>query len=46
MLAMHFGITVNQLRETMFPYLTNVEGIKLAALGLEKDVALLSCCAG
>nr|BAG82772.1 mercuric reductase, MerA [uncultured bacterium] len=45
-LAMRFGITVEQLRETMFPYLTNVEGIKLAALGLEKDVALLSCCAG
>lgn len=45
-LTMRFGITVDQLRETMFPYLTNVEGIKLAALGLEKDVALLSCCAG
>lgn len=45
-LATRFGITVEQLRETMFPYLTNVEGLKLAALGLEKDVALLSCCAG
>jgi mercuric reductase len=45
-LAMRFGLTVTQLRETMFPYLTNVEGLKLAALGLEKDVALLSCCAG
>jgi pyruvate/2-oxoglutarate dehydrogenase complex dihydrolipoamide dehydrogenase (E3) component len=45
-LAMRFGITVEQLRETMFPYLTNAEGLKLAALGLEKDVALLSCCAG
>lgn len=45
-LAMRFGITVEQLRETMFPYLTNIEGIKLAALGLEKDVSLLSCCAG
>jgi mercuric reductase len=45
-LAMRFGITVEHLRGTMFPYLTNVEGIKLAALGLEKDVALLSCCAG
>jgi mercuric reductase len=45
-LAMRFGVTVEQLRETMFPYLTSAEGLKLAALGLEKDVALLSCCAG
>jgi mercuric reductase len=45
-LAMRFGITLAQLRETMFPYLTNVEGLKLAALAFEKDVALLSCCAG
>jgi len=45
-LAMRFGITVDQLRGTMFPYLTNGEGLKLAALALEKDVALLSCCAG
>lgn len=45
-LAMRFDITVEQLRQTMFPYLTNVEGIRLAALGLEKDVSLLSCCAG
>ncbi|MCI0395249.1 MAG: mercury(II) reductase [Chloroflexi bacterium] len=44
-LALRFGIPVQQLRETMFPYLTNVEGLKLALLGLEKDVALLSCCA-
>lgn len=45
-LAIRFGITVSQLRQTMFPYLTNVEGIKLATLGFAKDVALLSCCAG
>jgi mercuric reductase len=45
-LALRFGLTADQLRETMFPYLTNVEGLKLALLGLEKDVALLSCCAG
>lgn len=45
-LAIRFGITVSQLRQTIFPYLTNVEGIKLALLGFEKDVALLSCCAG
>lgn len=45
-LAIRFGISLNQLRETMFPYLTNNEGIKLAALSFEKDVAMLSCCAG
>ncbi len=45
-LALRFGITVSQLRATMFPYMTNVEGIKLAALAFEKDIAKLSCCAG
>lgn len=45
-LAIRFGITLTQLRETMFPYLTNVEGLKLAAVAFEKDVAMLSCCAG
>lgn len=45
-LSIRFGITLAQLRETMFPYLTNVEGLKLAALAFEKDVAMLSCCAG
>jgi mercuric reductase len=45
-LAIRFGITARDLRETMFPYLTNAEGLKLAALAFEKDVAKLSCCAG
>ncbi len=45
-LAIRFGITVRELRETMFPYLTNAEGLKLATLAFEKDVAKLSCCAG
>jgi mercuric reductase len=45
-LAIRFGITLRDLRETMFPYLTNVEGLKLATLAFEKDVAKLSCCAG
>ena len=45
-MAIRFGITVQELRATIFPYLTNVEGIKLATLAFEKDVALLSCCAG
>lgn len=45
-LAIRFGITLTQLREIMFPYLTNVEGIKLATVAFEKDVTMLSCCAG
>jgi mercuric reductase len=45
-LAIRFGLTVRDLRETMFPYLTNAEGLKLAMLSFEKDVAKLSCCAG
>lgn len=45
-LAIHFGLTVSDLRGTMFPYLTSAEGLKLAIVALEKDVALLSCCAG
>lgn len=39
-------VRVGQLRETMFPYLTQVEGIKLAARSFDKDPAMLSCCAG
>lgn len=45
-LAMRFGITLTQLRETMFPYLTNTEGVKLAVISFEKDITKLSCCAG
>ncbi len=45
-LALKAGMTAQQLGETIFPYLTTVEGLKLAAQGFEKDVAKLSCCAG
>ena len=45
-LAIKTGMTVAQLAETVFPYLTTVEGLKLAAQTFEKDVAKLSCCAG
>jgi mercury(II) reductase len=45
-LAIKHGMTVAELAETIFPYLTTVEGLKLAALAFEKDVARLSCCAG
>ncbi|MCH8197496.1 MAG: mercury(II) reductase [Proteobacteria bacterium] len=45
-LAIKHGMTVRDLAETIFPYLTTVEGLKLAALSFEQDVSMLSCCAG
>jgi mercuric reductase len=45
-LAIKCGLTVEQLAGTIFPYLTTVEGLKLAAQTFTKDVAKLSCCAG
>ena len=45
-LAIRQGLTTDDLAETIFPYLTTVEGLKLAALAFDKDVAKLSCCAG
>lgn len=45
-LAIPQGLNVNDLADTIFPYLTTVEGLKLAALAFGKDVAKLSCCAG
>lgn len=45
-LAIKFGMTTQDLGATMFPYLTTVEGLKLAAQGFGKDVTKLSCCAG
>lgn len=44
-LAVKFGLTVDDLTSTLFPYLTQVEGLKLAAQAFTKDVKLLSCCA-
>lgn len=45
-LAIKHGLTVTDLADTIFPYLTTVEGLKLAAQTFDKDVAKLSCCAG
>jgi len=45
-LAIKGGLTVGELAETIFPYLTTVEGLKLTAQSFQKDVAKLSCCAG
>jgi mercuric reductase len=44
-LAIRFGLTIQDIAETFHPYLTMVEGLKLAALTFTKDVAKLSCCA-
>jgi pyruvate/2-oxoglutarate dehydrogenase complex dihydrolipoamide dehydrogenase (E3) component len=44
--GLQYGFTVANLRDMLFPYLVQVEGLKLAALTFEKDVAQLSCCAG
>ena len=44
-MAIRFGITIAELRATLVPYLTQAEGLKLAAQTFDKDVALLSCCA-
>jgi mercuric reductase len=45
-LAIRTGLTVEELADAIFPYLTTVEGLKLAAIAFSKDVAKLSCCAG
>ncbi len=45
-LAIRNHMTVRQLADQLFPYLTMVEGLKLAAQTFSKDVAQLSCCAG
>lgn len=45
-LAVKFGLTIEDLRSTLAPYLTMAEGLKLAALTFDKDVSKLSCCAG
>ncbi len=44
--AMRAQMTIHDLANQLFPYLTMVEGIKLAAQTFTKDVRQLSCCAG
>lgn len=44
-LAIRHGVTVSELAATFHPYLTMVEGLKLAAQTFDRDVARLSCCA-
>lgn len=45
-LAIRNGMTVTELAEQLFPYLTMVEGLKLCAQTFNNDVTELSCCAG
>ncbi len=45
-LALRAGMTVQDLAAALFPYLTQVEGLKLAALAFDREVERLSCCAG
>jgi mercuric reductase len=44
-LAVRLGLRVADLVDTFFPYLTQVEGLKLATQSFDKDVNKLSCCA-
>jgi len=45
-LAIRSRMTVQDLANELFPYLTMVEGLKLCAQTFTKDVKQLSCCAG
>jgi mercuric reductase len=45
-LAIRNRMTAQELADQLFPYLTMVEGLKLAAQTFSKDVKQLSCCAG
>ena len=45
-IAIRARMTVQELADQLFPYLTMVEGLKLAAQTFAKDVKQLSCCAG
>ena len=45
-LAIRARMTACELADQLFPYLTMVEGLKLAAQMFYKDVKQLSCCAG
>ena len=45
-IAIRARMTVQDLADLLFPYLTMVEGLKLCAQTFTKDVKQLSCCAG
>ncbi len=43
-LAIRGGLTIDDLSEAIFPYLTTVEGLKLAAQTFDKDVKAVLLC--
>lgn len=43
--AVRLGLTIQDVTGTLHPYLTSVEGFKLAVQAFETDVSNLSCCA-
>ena len=45
-LAIRNEMTIDDIANQLFPYLTMVEGLKLCAQTFSKDVSELSCCAG
>lgn len=45
-LALRSRMTIHDLADQLFPYLTMVEGLKLCAQAFAMDVKKLSCCAG
>jgi mercuric reductase len=45
-LAIRARMTIQEIGDQFFPYLTMVEGLKFAAQTFAKDVKQLSCCAG
>lgn len=44
-MAMRARMTVQEIGDELFPYLTMVEGLKLCAQMFTRDVSQLSCCA-
>ncbi|MBW3553981.1 MAG: mercury(II) reductase [Gemmatimonadetes bacterium] len=44
-LAVRLGLTIDQVTDTLHPYLTWVEGLKLTVQSFRMDVSRLSCCA-
>lgn len=44
-MAIKHEIPVKELAESLYPYLTLSEGIKLTAIAFGKDISKLSCCA-
>jgi len=45
-MAIRARMTIQEIGNELFPYLTMVEGLKLCAQTFTKDVSQLSCCAG